>query len=223
MKNFDEALFLKFCIQRFVAGVDANRFESDEFGRCCDAEDVGVAYESQHIGRELEVASADQKALAPHRREQQQHAMVFVAAHVGTDDVEKTRFVEVAVKRVRVLNVDAQQGEIEVEVFSHASQGAAASPHDHQVGFVFQQGCHVVSQPLDGVFLADSLNLFLGTLHEPGRRRRPSFAVHANLPLTFCVHRFIQIHHFGDRRSKVADGERKDHLRCGFWSRCKAT
>ena len=168
LKNFDESLFLKFCIQGFVAGVNADGLETDEFGRGGYTEDVGVANEAQHIGRELEVTSADEEPLAPHRREKKEHTTVFVA-EVRTDDFEEAGFVEVAVNRSRMLNVDAQKGEIEVEMFAHSSQCSAASPHDHQVGFVFQQRSNVMRQALDGVFFADSLDLFLCTLHESRR------------------------------------------------------
>ncbi len=65
-----------------------------------------------------------------------------------------------------VLNIDAEKGQVEVKVFAHPTKGASAPPNDHQIRLIFDQRTDVMSKSLDGVFLADALNLFLGTLHE---------------------------------------------------------
>ena len=75
----------------------------------------------------------------------------------------------------------------------------------------------MVGQTLDGVFLAHTLHLLLGALHEPWRRRRPRLTVHAHLPFPLGVDRFVKVHNLGDGCAKVAECEGQRHLCSGFW------
>ena len=115
----------------------------------------------------MEVAPSDEKTLTAHGREQQEERALYVGVRVSGDHLQQALFVQVSVHRAAVLYVNAEQGQFKVEVFTHATQGPSAPPNDHQVGFVFEQRADMVGQPFDGVFLAHTLHLFLGALHEP--------------------------------------------------------
>ena len=164
----------------------------------------------------MEVAPSDEKTLTAHGREQQQKRALPVGVRVSGDHLQQTLFVQVSVHRAAVLHIDTEQGQFKVEVFAHATQGPPAPPNDHQVGLVLKQGADMVSQPFDGVFFAHAFHLLLGALHEPWRGRRPRLTVHAHLPLSLGVDRFVKIHDLGDGRAKVAECEGQRHLCRGF-------
>ena len=105
------------------------------------------------------------------------------------------------IHRASVLDVNAEQGQFEVEMFAHPSKGTSTAPDDHHIRLIFDERTDVMSEPLNGVFLAHALNLFLGSLHEARRGWRPRFAIHTNFPFTLGIDRFVQIHHFSDGSS----------------------
>ena len=146
MEDFDESLRLEFGIKRFVARVDANGFESNEFRRRRHPEDVAVPNEPKHVGGELQIPAPDKEALAAHGREKQEKRARAVFIDVGANDIDERCFVEVVVNGCAVLDVDTQQREVEIEMLSHSTQRTAAAPDHHQIGFVFQKAGHMVGQ-----------------------------------------------------------------------------
>ena len=142
---------------------------------------------------------------------------------MAANHLKQPLFVEIAMQVAVVLNVNTEQGQVQVEMFSHPAQGSTASPDDHQVGFVLKQGVDVMGKSLDGVLFTDPFNLLFRALHETRRGGRPCLTVHSHLPLALGVHGLVEVHDFSDGRAKIAQCKREGHFSSGFWRGCKAS
>ena len=140
---------------------------------------------------------------------------------MAANHLKQALFVEVVMHDLLVLHVNAQKRQFEVEVLTHSAKRSTAAPDHHEVGFVLKQALDVMGQAFDGVLFTDPLDLLFGPLHESRRGGRPRLAVHANLPFTLGVDRFVQIHDLRDGRAKVAQCKRQGDLCRRFWSRSK--